>query len=362
MQLIRKNTQKIGLISVIMPVYNEERYLDNSIKSILKQTYQNLELLVINDNSNDNTLKVAQKYTRDPRVRIFTIKKKIGIAKCLNFGIKKSNGFYIARMDADDFSYPSRLEIQMDFLKKNSSLSLVGSQAQYFGKINYFSKLVCLNSNDCKSLIIFRNPFIHSSILIKKRTLKLLGGYKNYYKCEDYQLWSSLFFSFKAANIKKKLIKYRIHANQNGKDDLKKKKYVLLIQKTLISKLFNNFTNYDLLTHYNISTLNEKFTKQKKFNKINIYYKWLISLKKKNEYKKIFDVRSFNKIVDMYAVSVCLSFSNYGLVTHKLFKKYSFFSKRKLINFFLIILCLFKIDNFYLKKFLWYVIQLILIK
>lgn len=352
-----------------MPVYNAERFLNYSISSIIDQTYSNFELIIVNDNSNDNSEKIINSFCKlDKRIHYFSFKKKSGITKCLNFGIRKSKGFYIARMDADDFSYPDRLKVQVEFLKKNSSIDLVGSQAKYFGNFNCFSKLVPINSDDCKSFIIFKNPLIHSSILIKKKVLKFLGNYKNYYT-EDYYLWSELLFKFKAINLKKNLLKYRTHDHQYGqlsvinkKNNFKKKKSIMLIQKKWILKLLQKFNSQDLNVHYEISHLNEKFIKQKKLSKIHIYYDWLKKLKSQNQLKKIFNIKSFNKIVDLYASSVCLSFSNYGQVAYKLFIKYSFANMQNLVRFLLMIVCLCKINNFYLKKLIWYVIQKVVIK
>jgi glycosyltransferase involved in cell wall biosynthesis len=357
------------LVSIVMPVYNGQNFLNYSINSIISQTYKNFELIIVNDNSKDNSEKIINSFCKlDKRIRYFSFKKKIGLIKCLNLGISKSQGYYIARMDVDDFSYPERLKVQVDFLKKNNSIDLVGSQAKYFGNISFFSKLVPSNKDDCKSFIIFKNPFIHSSILIKKKILKFLGNYKNYYT-EDYYLWSEFFARFKATNIKKNLLKYRTHKHQhsqiseiNKKINLKKKKSIMLIQKIWISKLLKKFSHRDLYVHYEISHVNEKFIKQKKMSKMYIYYDWLKKLKKENQLRKIFNVKSFNTVVDLYATIVCLSFSNYGKFAYKVFKSYSFANNHNLVRPLLIIVCFCKINSFYVRKLLLYVIQIILIK
>lgn len=360
MQLKKLNKKK--LISIIMPVHNGGQFLDYSINSILDQSYKNFELLIIDDCSTDNTLKIIQKYTNDKRLKVFKLKKKRGIVECLNLGLQKSIGSYIARMDADDYSFSERFQKQMLFLTKNPKISLVGSQAKYFGKLNFFSKLVFSDQNDCKSLIIFRNPFIHPSIMIKKSFLVDLGGYKNFYKSEDYYLWSIFFEKYKGANLKENLIKYRIHNSQYGKDNLEKKKAILKIQKKWIKKLTNTNNILFFKTHYQLSILNENFKKIKNFYKINIYYEWLLFLKKNNEKKRIFKISSFNKILKLYSICLCLSFSDHGLATYKKYKSNKLYSDNLLINFLLISVCILKINSFYLKKALWYIIQVLLIK
>ena len=360
MQLTKLKKNK--LISIIMPVHNGGQFLDYSVKSILNQSYKSFELLIIDDNSTDNTLEIIKKYQFDKRVRVYSFKKKVGIVKCLNHGLQKSMGFYVARMDADDYSFSERFKKQVFFLKENPKISLVGSQARYFGKINFFSKLVFSDYNDCKSLIIFRNPLIHPSIMIKKNELKKLGGYKNSHKSEDYLLWSIFLEKYNGANIKENLIKYRIHDFQNGKDNLEKKKSILKIQKKWIKKLINTNRNLIFKKHYELSILNENFPKIKNFNKINSYYQWLLILKKNNEKKKIFKISSFNKILNLYSICLCISFSDHGLIAYKKYKSIKLYSNSLFIDIILISVCALKIKNFYLKKVLWYGTQVLLIK
>ena len=360
MQLTK--TKKNKLISIIMPVHNGRQFLDYSVKSILKQSYKNFELLIINDGSTDNTLKIIKKYQLDKRVKVYSFIKKVGIVKCLNFGLHKSTGFYIARMDVDDYSFSERFKKKIFFLKKNPKISLVGSQARYFGKINFFSKLVFSNYDDCKSLIIFRNPFIHPSIMIKRSELRKIGGYKNFHKSEDYFLWSKFLEKCNGANINKNLIKYRIHNFQHGKDNLEKKKAILKIQKKWIKKLTNTNQNLFFKVHYDLSVLNEKFKLVKNFDRINIYYKWLLILKKNNDKKKLFNLSSFNKILTLYSICLCISFSDHGLIAYKKYKINKLYPKSLFIDFTLISICMLKVKNFYLKKIIWYATQVLLIK
>ena len=231
MQLIRKNTQKISLISVIMPVYNEERYLDNSIKSILKQTYQNLELLIINDNSNDNTLKVAQKYTSDPRVRIFTVKKKIGIAKCLNFGIKKSNGFYIARMDADDWSYEDRFEKQVNFLEQNPQIGVLGGAIEVMDESLsniHFKRDYFQEDSNLKDLIFRQSPFAHPCLIFRREVVADNIYNEKFSPTEDYDLYFRIGNDYKFANLKDIILKYRLSSTQASNLEAKRQQLLTL--------------------------------------------------------------------------------------------------------------------------------------
>ena len=113
-------------ITVLMSVYNGEKYLKEAIDSVLSQTFKDFEVLIINDGSIDKTSKILKTY-KDPRIRIINNKKNIGLTKSLNKGLKLARGEYIARMDDDDVSKPNRLEKQFEFMEKNSKYAVVGS-------------------------------------------------------------------------------------------------------------------------------------------------------------------------------------------------------------------------------------------
>ena len=106
------------LVSVVMPVYNAQKYLNKAIDSILAQTYKDFEFIIINDGSTDNSLQIIKKYQKKDKRIIVKNKKNKGIVAALNDGIKLSRGKYLARMDADDISLPSRFEVQVNFMEK----------------------------------------------------------------------------------------------------------------------------------------------------------------------------------------------------------------------------------------------------
>src|SRR3989344_1456117 len=113
-------------ISVIMSVYNGMPYLEQAAESVLNQTYKNFEFIIVDDASTDDTLKYL-KLLKDRRIKLIRNKKNLGLAASLNIALRQAKGDYIARMDADDISYPERLDIQLKFLTKNKSIDLCGS-------------------------------------------------------------------------------------------------------------------------------------------------------------------------------------------------------------------------------------------
>lgn len=174
-----------------MSTFNDELTIEKAVRSILNQSYQNLELLVLDDCSTDNTLSILKKLNEaDNRVKIFQNKVNIGLTKSLNFLINKSNSELIARQDADDTSKKNRLLLQYNFLQENKldACTSVAINMQTGKEIHRKTKMVPL-----KILINYKNPFIHGTLLIKKKVLLSIGMYdENFYYSQDYKLFHDL--------------------------------------------------------------------------------------------------------------------------------------------------------------------------
>ena len=189
------------LISILLSVYNGEKYLDECLKSIIKQTYKNWELILINDGSNDETDHIIQKFLKDTRIKYFK-QNNIGLTKSLNKAIKLSSGEFIARQDADDISEKNRLESQINLALQYPSCLITCNSF----KINHNSEIIGYhngpsNMNDIlDSFLKFKNPLVHGSILIKKDYLKKNSYNEFYFASQDFELWIRL---FKKINVKK---------------------------------------------------------------------------------------------------------------------------------------------------------------
>ena len=179
-------------VSVIMSTYNSINTLDTAIESIMNQTYQNLELLIMDDCSEDGSYEKINYYKdRFTNIKIFRNKKNLGLTKSLNFLIQNSSGYYIARQDADDISFDKRIEDQvremvnfnLDFCTtrafiKNTRKKIPGISYYFPSKI--ISKL--------------KNPFIHGTLMIKKDSIIKAGLYnENFYYAQDYKLITDMF-------------------------------------------------------------------------------------------------------------------------------------------------------------------------
>lgn len=206
-----------NLISVVMSCYNNESSISSSIESILSQSYENFELLIMDDNSEDETYTIIKKYkANDNRVKIFQNNKNIGLTKSLNILIKNSKGSYIARQDADDISYKARLEYQINFLN-NSSFDAHTTRAKVKNSQRVVPKYSIYLPN--KFVAKFKNPFIHGTLLIKKSVLFDINLYdEKFYYAQDYKLFMDLLNNnYKIKNSRKVLYELNIEDNISSK-------------------------------------------------------------------------------------------------------------------------------------------------
>ncbi len=203
-------------ITVLMPVYNCSRYIGESINSILNQSFKDFELIIIDDGSTDETFKVIKKI-RSKKIKLFKNKHNLGIAKCLNIGLKKARGEFIARCDGDDINFSERFKIQKDFLESRPDYVLVSSNAFLINEQGKnIGKLIFPSSDKAVRRIIFlKNPIIHSAVMYRKKTIKKINGYRELFNLggEDYDLWFRLMKQGKFRTLPKFLIKRRITEN-----------------------------------------------------------------------------------------------------------------------------------------------------
>jgi len=195
-----------------MSVYNGDKYLKESIISILNQTLANFKFVIINDASTDNSLDIIKNFS-DPRIKLINNSQNIGLTKSLNIGLKECQGKYIARIDTDDLALPNRLQVQYDFMEANPNIALCGSNSELInenGEIIGQKKKVT-NPLHIKFKIIFTNPFLHPSLFFRKDIIKQYN--EEFLYAQDYELTSRLIQNHSLTNIPETLIKYRVSNN-----------------------------------------------------------------------------------------------------------------------------------------------------
>lgn len=237
-------------ISVILPAYNAERFLREAIDSILRQTYKDFELIILNDGSTDKTEEIALSYT-DARIRYVKNRQNLKLIKTLNKGIELARGKYIARMDADDISLPNRFEEEVKFLEKHPDLSVVscypyniGMDGKFLGRSSYFCVTL---PKACKFVSMFEPSICHPACMFRANAIRKYK-YRNcneFFHIEAYELWNRMFHTgAKGAMIPNFMLYYRdnessvchTHGNEASQNHLtllinSLKKYVGLVAK-----------------------------------------------------------------------------------------------------------------------------------
>jgi glycosyltransferase involved in cell wall biosynthesis len=214
-------------ISVILSVYNGEKYLREAIDSILNQTFKDFEFLIVNDASTDSTALILSEYT-DSRIKVIENGTNRGLTYSLNLMLSQSKGDYIARMDADDIAFPYRLEVQCDFMERHPETGVCGSFVESFVQGTKKRQTVRFPETDSevRAFAFFQSPFCHPATMFRK---KIIDKYRLQYsplyiKSEDYALWVELLKYTQGANIPRILLKYRRHEHcfsrwEDGKTD-----------------------------------------------------------------------------------------------------------------------------------------------
>jgi glycosyltransferase involved in cell wall biosynthesis len=204
-------------ISVVMPIYNCAKFLEEGLASLLIQTFRDFEILAINDGSTDHSLDILKKFaTLDNRIKIIN-QKNTGIVGALNRGIKEARGKYIARMDGDDICFSNRFTDQVAILDKNPKVVLVAGDFEVINQESEFMyrELLLPEDDDLKQALYLRNPIAHGSTMFRKAVVESIGGYRDLYgPTEDMDLWIRLSHKGEFATTTTSVYKWRM--NQNG--------------------------------------------------------------------------------------------------------------------------------------------------
>lgn len=193
-------------VTVLMPVYNGEKYLEKAVESILSQTFRDFRFLIIDDGSSDGTPELLRFFqSSDSRIEVVRNESNMGLTRSLNKGLRISRGEFIARMDCDDVSLPGRFEAQVSFLKSNREAAMVGAAWKEMDATLERTLRVMRPPTQYRRIrrdILSHNLFCHSAVMIRRLPLVEIGGYneRDTYS-QDYDLWLRLIASYQAANL-----------------------------------------------------------------------------------------------------------------------------------------------------------------
>lgn len=203
-------------VTVLMPVYNGNRFLREAIESILNQTFTDFEFLIIDDGSTDNSVETISSYA-DPRIRLVRNVTNIGVARTLNKGIGLARGDYIARMDADDVSLPRRIEIQLSFMKENPETDVLATRvalidAKGNDQGSWEADHTATTHDEIRRRLPDSNCIAHPTVMMRRSIASRYGYREDQLHAEDYDLWLRLTAdNLKIEKIGDPLLRYRVH-------------------------------------------------------------------------------------------------------------------------------------------------------
>lgn len=200
-------------ISVIMPVYNMERYLAAAIDSILNQHFRDFEFIIVNDGSTDTGPEIISSYLHDSRISLINLSGQNGNNIARNVGIRQARGRYICMMDADDIAHPHRLRIEYAYMESQPDVLAAGTHYSFIGS-NY-KPVKPQNYYHIREVLLSHNCFLHPSLIIRSDVLRSIGGYdEEFIYSADYDLMCRLALRGVVVNLPENLMHYRLHAQQ----------------------------------------------------------------------------------------------------------------------------------------------------
>ena len=219
-----------------MPAYNAEKYIAEAIESILNQSFKDFEFIIIDDCSIDKTWEIIQKYAeKDKRIVKMRNEENLRISRTLNKGIEIAKGKYIARMDADDRSYPDRLEKQFYFMEKNPEIGISGGTMEVCDeKMNILNKRKYnLEDEEIRKKLFRYSPFCHPLVIYKTELARKIKGYnEKFYVSQDYDFYFRIGLLCQFGNLRDVLLKLRTHSKSSSVQKAKdQERFTLMIRK-----------------------------------------------------------------------------------------------------------------------------------
>ena len=294
-------------VSVIIPVYNREKYVGEAIDSILAQSFTNFELLLIDDGSTDGSIEIMKSYT-DPRVRLVRNEHNLGIPKTRNKGLQLARGDYIAILDSDDTALSDRLVKQVAFLDRYKDYALLGSWATQMdeeGRPLEKGKRQFVSSGEVKSHLLFRCWLPHSSIMVRAAILQAYGYREQYVLCSDFDLFVRLARKHQLGHLPEPLVRHRVHEGSitRQKVQLTKDKDLEIVSAQLI-ELGVEFTTPDLDRHLLLSFMRKfQFIPDRQY--LRWAEAWLLKLQAANHRALCYPEDSFARVVGEKWLKVC---------------------------------------------------------
>ncbi len=305
-------------MSVVMPVYNASQYLSEAIESILNQDVKDIEFLIIDDASEDQSAEIVKSYN-ESRIVFIQNQMNMGVARTLNRGIDIAKGRYIVRMDADDISIPGRLERQLRFMEAHPEIGISGGSVRLFGIGLSTIARVPLDSQEVSAYMHFENPMWHMTVIMRRDLLDKfhLRYDPSFSRSEDYDLWRRAIQYFSIANIPEVLVRVREHgasATRSNWDAVTAQTEI--IQRRLLECSGLSLTAEEIAFHHRVGRGYRMNSRQE----IDKAEEWLQRLCNANTQSKQIADSSFRRAVATVWFRVC---ANSGPLGPWIFRKWN---------------------------------------
>lgn len=301
---------KQPLVSVVLPVFNGAAFIDEAVQSILNQTHSELELIILNDASTDDSKDKLDDFG-DPRIRIVENERNLGLIATLNKGLDLARGEFVARMDQDDIALPHRFSTQVEYMQRNPRVGLCGSQVILFGAD---AERVCrypVSHEDIRCRLLFSTAFAHPSIIFRSSVLHAyeLRYDPDYPHAEDYALWVSCMDVCTMANIDEPLLRYRQHpANTVSTFGEGQRQCVSRIHRNLLSRLDVFPCDAELRLHFQLG-YRPIF---EDYDMLDPVEEWLLRLRESNRNRGVYQRHAFERFLEMLWFRSCRSLVSFG--------------------------------------------------
>jgi glycosyltransferase involved in cell wall biosynthesis len=325
-------------VTVVMPVYNCERFLAEAIESILSQTLADFEFVIIDDGSTDDSVEIIASY-RDSRIRLIRNWTNLGVSESLNKGFCLARGEYVARMDSDDVCLPERLARQVAFMEEHAEIGICGTWIETMGEQAGQVLRYPTAPDTVKCTHLFGPALAHPSVIMRRDMLKKLGLLYNpsFRRAQDFELWVRASEYTALANIGEVLLRYRLHHQQVGK--LHNEEQITFAGKVRLVQLHNlgiTPTAEEYNIHQSISQW--RFKTDRAF--VGKTEKWLCKLINANVGAKVYPEPAFSAVLCERWFEVCDALTELGPWTLKKFmlsplSRKVKFSWRRCVSFFL---------------------------
>lgn len=281
------------LVSVIISTYNEEKYIAESIRSILRQDYPNIEIIIVDDASTDDTVRIIREMKSD-KIRLYINEENKKLAHNLNFALSKANGKYVARMDADDIARKNRISEQVLYMEQHLDVDLIAAYAKTFGDSSIL-KSAPSQHEDIFAELLFTNPICHPTVMLRKSTIDYLYD-ESCAAGQDYELWARIIGNKKFHVLDKVLLNYRVINRQRNTQYLKKQKQsAIKAREHLFYLLYDREEQDEWNQFLRLIDIDAYDFKPKSNQEMEGLLQYASSMIERNKEKKVFEENAFWK-------------------------------------------------------------------